>query len=102
MSMLAEIELRYLMLLFFSKSLERNTCSMNLESEVKEFSLGSYQSFDIQSRLELQMAHFHQRFNWDCGVSCVLMILPPPKRKHLLLNFSDVCKEEGFNKRYKL
>jgi hypothetical protein len=45
MSMLAEIALRYLMLLFFSKSLERNTCSMNLESEVKEFSLGSYQSF---------------------------------------------------------
>lgn len=60
--------------------------------------ISKYSEKDIQSRLELQLTHFHQRFYWDCGVSCVLMILPPPKRKHLLLNFSEVCKEEGFNK----
>jgi hypothetical protein len=49
----------------------------------------------------LQLAHHRQRYNWDCGVSCVLMVLEPKDREHLLLNFNEICKEEGFNKRYK-
>ncbi|PNF36938.1 Protein GUCD1 [Cryptotermes secundus] len=48
-------------------------------------------------RLELQLTHHRQRYNWDCGVSCVLMVLEPKTREHLLLNFKEICKEEGFN-----
>ncbi|XP_069700997.1 protein GUCD1 [Periplaneta americana] len=53
---------------------------------------------DIQPKLEIQLTHHRQHFNWDCGVSCVLMVLPEAKREHLLCNFNEVCKEEGFNK----
>ncbi|KAG6458571.1 protein GUCD1 isoform X2 [Manduca sexta] len=40
--------------------------------------------------------HYRQRFNWDCGVSCVLMLLPKEKREYILENFTQICEEEGF------
>lgn len=47
-------------------------------------------------KLHIQLAHFKQKYNWDCGVSCVLMVLPKRHRQHLLRHFGKVCKEEGF------
>ncbi|KAJ3639248.1 hypothetical protein Zmor_003928 [Zophobas morio] len=47
-------------------------------------------------KLHIQLLHFKQRFNWDCGISCVLMVLPKKHRQHLVRNFVKVCKEEGF------
>ncbi|KAI5638747.1 guanylylate cyclase domain-containing protein [Phthorimaea operculella] len=43
-----------------------------------------------------EVDHYRQRFNWDCGVSCVLMLLPGDQRRQFLENFTDICKDEGF------
>ncbi|XP_046385928.1 protein GUCD1 [Ischnura elegans] len=60
------------------------------------------QGVETESRVppifEMQLFHQSQRFSWDCGISCVMMILPPQKRAQLLTNFHDVCSEEGFGK----
>lgn len=42
------------------------------------------------------LTHYQQRYNWDCGLSCILMILATPLREHFLNNFESICKEEGF------
>lgn len=47
-------------------------------------------------KLHIQLLHYKQKFNWDCGISCVLMVLPKKHRNHLLKNFTRICKEEGF------
>lgn len=46
----------------------------------------------------IELKHQKQKFNWDCGIACVLMVLPPEKRDHLLENFENVCREEGFGR----
>lgn len=46
----------------------------------------------------IKLTHYKQRFNWDCGLSCVLMVLPPNERNHFIHNFSTVCSDEGFNR----
>ncbi|EFA05371.2 protein GUCD1 isoform X1 [Tribolium castaneum] len=46
-------------------------------------------------KLHIQLLHHKQKYNWDCGISCVLMVLPKKHRHHLLKNFTKVCKEEG-------
>lgn len=48
----------------------------------------------------IPLTHIQQKFNWDCGISCVLMVLPDEKRKDLIRNFSEVCADEGFYKRF--
>ncbi|XP_060806786.1 protein GUCD1 isoform X2 [Amyelois transitella] len=40
--------------------------------------------------------HYQQRFHWDCGVTCVLMLLENNDRQQLLDNFAEICREEGF------
>lgn len=42
------------------------------------------------------MAHFKQRYSWDCGLSCVLMILDETSRAYFLNNFKQICREENF------
>ena len=42
--------------------------------------------------------HYQQRHHWDCGVSCIIMVLPDADRRHLLANFEAVCQAEGFGK----
>ncbi|XP_015518270.1 protein GUCD1 isoform X1 [Neodiprion pinetum] len=51
-----------------------------------------------QHVIEVKISHIRQRFNWDCGVSCVLMVLPDEQRKYFIDNFDQVCKDEGFDK----
>lgn len=51
------------------------------------------------SFLKYELMHYQQHFEWDCGVSCVLMVLPLAKRQFLIENFRGVCQEEGFGKR---
>ncbi|KAK7874377.1 hypothetical protein R5R35_007839 [Gryllus longicercus] len=53
---------------------------------------------NVPPSLELIICHQKQRFNWDCGVSCVQMVLSPDLRTELHNNFNEVCREEGFNK----
>lgn len=47
--------------------------------------------------IEHRLDHFTQRYNWDCGVSCVLMLLTPAQREEMLDKFEMICREEGFN-----
>lgn len=47
--------------------------------------------------IEHRLEHFRQRYNWDCGVSCVLMLLPVPQREEMLDKFEMICQDEGFN-----
>ncbi|EDX01360.1 protein GUCD1 isoform X1 [Drosophila yakuba] len=42
------------------------------------------------------LTHYQQRYNWDCGLSCIIMILSAQQREQLLGNFEAVCGEEGF------
>ena len=49
--------------------------------------------------IKYELVHYTQRSVWDCGVSCVLMVLPPAKRQYLIENFQQVCQEEGFGRR---
>ncbi|CAG9770046.1 unnamed protein product [Ceutorhynchus assimilis] len=53
---------------------------------------------DIPSKHHIQLCHHKQKSNWDCGISCVLMVLPNKHRQHLMKNLSKICKSEGFNK----
>lgn len=46
--------------------------------------------------MERELFHVKQRYNWDCGVACVLMILPPTERHDFFSNFLKICEEEGF------
>lgn len=50
-------------------------------------------------KLQIQLTHVRQKYNWDCGISCVLMVLPKKSRQEFLRNFSNICKSEGFEKR---
>ncbi|XP_030378174.1 protein GUCD1 isoform X1 [Scaptodrosophila lebanonensis] len=42
------------------------------------------------------LTHYQQRYNWDCGLSCIIMILSTAQREQMLTNFEQICKEEGF------
>jgi len=42
------------------------------------------------------LEHYQQLSNWDCGISCVLMVLPRPSRNFLIKNFNQVVDEEQF------
>ncbi|CAG9791140.1 unnamed protein product [Diatraea saccharalis] len=44
-----------------------------------------------------KLVHYQQRFSWDCGVACVMMLLEQEQRLYFLQNFSAICQEEGFN-----
>ncbi|XP_050353631.1 protein GUCD1 isoform X2 [Nymphalis io] len=40
--------------------------------------------------------HIQQRYKWDCGVTCVLMVLSEGDRNDFITNFFKICEEEGF------
>lgn len=46
------------------------------------------------------MVHFQQRSDWDCGISCIMMLLNRRQRQEFLSNFNKICDEEDFDKRY--
>lgn len=43
-----------------------------------------------------EVEHYQQKYNWDCGISCVLMVLPAQSRRYLINNFYKVIEEEKF------
>merc|ERR1712059_23373 len=42
------------------------------------------------------LTHYQQRHHWDCGLSCILMILPYKDRTYVLDNLSSFLDEQGF------
>ncbi|XP_055855836.1 protein GUCD1 isoform X2 [Episyrphus balteatus] len=51
---------------------------------------------DLPDQKHYNLTHYHQRFHWDCGLSCILMILSSASRKQFLANFDQICEQEGF------
>ena len=49
------------------------------------------------SVIEHRVSHYQQKYNWDCGLSCVLMLLQGEQRMEALHNLDNICREEGFN-----
>ncbi|XP_011176803.1 protein GUCD1 isoform X2 [Zeugodacus cucurbitae] len=50
----------------------------------------------IPDQKHYNLTHYQQRFNWDCGISCIIMILSTSQRNVLLHDFDKICAEEGF------
>lgn len=46
----------------------------------------------------IDLVHERQKYNWDCGVACVLMVLEKEARAHLTENLGAICREEGFGR----
>lgn len=46
--------------------------------------------------IEIPLPHVEQSLSWDCGVSCVAMVLGPDQRNYLLLNRDQIGREEGY------
>lgn len=52
----------------------------------------------IPSKIEIPLFHVRQRYNWDCGVSAVMMVLCEEDQKYLLENLEKISSEEEFEK----
>lgn len=54
--------------------------------------------FDPNLPIKVQhcLVHCRQRYDWDCGITCIMMILKRYKRQDLLQNFNTICIDEGF------
>ncbi|KAK9876444.1 hypothetical protein WA026_012757 [Henosepilachna vigintioctopunctata] len=58
--------------------------------------------YDRRKMRQINVKHHTQNSNWDCGISCLLMVLPEDSRCFLLNNKFEICREEGFNTRYSI
>ncbi|XP_045503443.1 protein GUCD1 [Colias croceus] len=48
--------------------------------------------------IEHNIPQIRQRFSWDCGVACVLMVLREKQRQYFMDNFSRILREEGIGR----
>ncbi|XP_045454134.1 protein GUCD1 [Melitaea cinxia] len=46
--------------------------------------------------IQHNVPHIQQRYNWDCGVTCILMLLSEEDKTKFLNNFTKICQKEGF------
>lgn len=53
-----------------------------------------------EDKILIHVKHIKQKYSWDCGISCIMMILDDKSRKHFIDKFEAICKEEGFEERY--
>lgn len=44
--------------------------------------------------VEHVLVHYTQNSTWDCGLSCIAMVLKDNERIQFLCNFAAICKEE--------
>uniref|UniRef100_A0A1E1X6I1 Putative guanylylate cyclase n=1 Tax=Amblyomma aureolatum TaxID=187763 RepID=A0A1E1X6I1_9ACAR len=47
--------------------------------------------------VDIHLPHVEQSLSWDCGVSCVAMVLPADQRSYLLANRDHIGQEEGYH-----
>ncbi|XP_047500233.1 protein GUCD1-like [Penaeus chinensis] len=57
--------------------------------------MGGSRSLD---QVLLNIDHIQQRHTWDCGLACIMMVLPPLQRSKLSSSLYQICEEEGFDK----
>jgi len=68
-------------------------------SETKKSSSGVNRSMEDTQKENVkihELDHYQQRFNWDCGLSCCLMVLNNIDRNFILNNLNCFIEEEGF------
>lgn len=46
--------------------------------------------------LEHPLVHFRQRYDWDCGLSCLIMLLGRQDKQRFLADFKEICTAGGF------
>ncbi|XP_032526486.2 protein GUCD1 [Danaus plexippus] len=46
--------------------------------------------------VKCNIPHIKQRFDWDCGIACVLMLLSEKQRNYFSKHFLEICQQEGF------
>lgn len=80
-------------MIFFVLNLSRLNHSMRMKMENSDTSDCGPAPVTVR-----KMRYVRQRYSWDCGVTCILMILPSDRYFSFFKNFNVICKEEGFNK----
>ena len=43
-----------------------------------------------------KLKHYQQKYHWDCGLSCCLMVMSDYDRDFVLSNLTKFVEEEGF------
>ena len=51
---------------------------------------------DMEREEVHQVDHYQQRYHWDCGLSCCLMVMNKTDRDFILTNLNKFVEEEGF------
>ncbi|XP_053688115.1 protein GUCD1 [Sabethes cyaneus] len=46
--------------------------------------------------VEHPLVHFRQRYEWDCGLSCIIMLLGRKERTRFLAEFDKICQAAEF------
>lgn len=64
---------------------------------IHAISASNQKSLDVRGYTLHDVDHIQQRFNWDCGIACVMMLLSPQQREEFEANFNNICAEEGFH-----
>lgn len=87
----------------FSIKGQRGWANYINSQKIDFISVSSGQNVYFESHLPLfvrhSIIHCRQRFDWDCGVTCVMMLLTRQKRQDFLRNFNQICETEGFGTR---
>ncbi|XP_064110013.1 protein GUCD1-like isoform X1 [Macrobrachium nipponense] len=60
--------------------------------------MGGSEGGGVEEHFLLSIDHVQQRHNWDCGLACVMMILPPQARDLFSAKLYQICEEEGFDR----
>lgn len=50
----------------------------------------------LNASVLIPVAHVEQQLAWDCGVSCVAMLLSQKQREYLINSKAKIAREEGF------
>ena len=58
-----------------------------------------FHSFLLGSTVLLSLNHYIQATTWDCGITCIMMILSEDKADNLRHNLFNICPEECQNQR---
>ncbi|KAB0791565.1 hypothetical protein PPYR_03365 [Photinus pyralis] len=53
---------------------------------------------ELPEKVFINLRHSRQRYDWDCGIACVLMVLTEADRESFTRDFVSVCKDEGFHR----
>lgn len=83
---------------FFSNSIVIKSFN-SLIGEENEEDIDDYSTVPVVS-VSIPLRHTIQQNNWDCGISCVAMVLPENKITYFNEYKEDIITEEGIEFKY--